>query len=653
MNMKQFLLGLFLCSGLTLIAQNTSREVLFSIDGKPYYTDEFARVYNKNIDLVKDESQKDLDHYLDLFVGYKLKISKAYKLGLQDNPKYQAELNSYRSQLSKNYMTDTEVTQELVEEAYQRSLKEIKASHILILVDENAAAADTLKAYNQILDIRKKALAGEAFEQLAEKFSQDPSAKENQGNLGYFSVFRMVYPFESGAYKTAKGSISHPVRTRFGYHLIKVNDIRDNRGEISAAHIMIMKPAPGEEDKGEVKIREIYRKLQQGEKFEELAKQFSEDKSSAPKGGLLNRFGSGQLSSEEFENVAFALTSDNPISAPFQSQYGWHIVKLLEKFPVKTLNEMQSELEARIQKDDRSRLIANSVNEKLRKKYSIQRNNKLYMEIVRTVTDDFYTSTWKMPSDTKNFDTPLFSINKQAISGTAFLNYLQAHQKDGLAVKPVNKVVDMHYEKFVDEQLNTYYSDNLENEFVAFADVMQEYRDGLLLVDLMEKEIWEKSKTDTLGLENFYRKNIQNYQWKKRYDVLIVSSTKADFIEKAQKMLKKGKSAAEIKESLNTGEKLEVLEKEGVFEEGNEALPKNIPFKTGVTNVVKEGDYYFVTRVNKVLPEGNKTIEECKGKLINDYQQYLEDNWVSDLKKEFTIDINRTVFEKVKKQIKS
>lgn len=654
MKIKQLLFGLLLSANFVSNAQDSKKEVLFSIDDKPYYTDEFSRVYKKNIDLVKDESQKDLNQYLELFVGYKLKINKANKLGLQHNPKYQSELKSYRNQLSKNYLTDTKVTKELIEEAYNRSQKEIKASHILIMVDENAAPADTLKAYNQIIDIRKKAVAGEDFGKLAQQYSQDPSAKENQGDLGYFSALRMVYAFESGAYKTKKGEISKPVRTRFGYHLIKVNDIRDNRGKVTVAHIMIMKPAEGSSsEKEKSKIQDIYKKLQQGEKFEELAKQFSEDKSSSEKGGVLNSFSSGELSSDEFENIAFSLSKQNPISVPFESEYGWHIVKFIEKHPVKTFEEMETELDNKIRKDDRSRLIVNSMNERLRKKYAVKRDQKLYASLVKTVNDGIYTSSWKVPADTKNFDKALFAINDKVITGTAFLNYMDAQQKGVAAIKPVAKLVDFLYEKFLDEQLNLYYNDNLEKEFPEFADVMEEYRDGLLLFDLMEKEIWEKSKTDTIGLQHFYEKNSNNYKWKNRYDVLIVSSTKADFIKKAQKMLKKEQTADFIKQSLNSGKDVEVLEKEGVFEEGSEVLPKNVTFKAGVTDVVKEGDYYFVTRVNKVLPAGTKTLDECKGKVVNDYQQYLEENWVSDLKKEFTINVNKDTFEKVKKQIKS
>lgn len=657
--MKQLFFGLLLSLNLIGFAQNSTKEVLFTIDNKPYYTDEFARVYKKNLDLVKDESQKDLNQYLELFVGYKLKINKAYKLGLQDGSAYQNELKSYRTQLSKNYTSDSKVTKELVEEGYKRFLKEIKAAHILITVDENAAPEDTLKAYNQALDIRKRAIDGEDFGKLATEFSQDPSAKDNKGDLGYFTAFRMVYAFETGAYKTPKGSISNPIRTRFGYHLIKVEDIRDNRGDVIVAHIMIMNPPETSEnkedaDKGKNTIQDIYKKLQQGEKFEDLAKQFSEDKSSSSKGGVLNRFGSGQLSSEEFENVSFNLTKENPISEPFKSQYGWHIVKLIDKFSVKTIDEMRTDLESKVSKDDRSRLITASMNVKLRKKYSIKRDDKFFGTISKLITENYYEGKWEIPADLKLYNKNLVTINStKSLTGAAFLTYVNDQQKTKISLKPLSKLTNKLYESYLDQELSQYYDDNLEKEFPEFSAVMDEYRDGLLLFDLMEKEIWTKSKTDTLGLKSFYDKNIKNYQWKNRLDVTILSSTKADVIKKAEKYLKNDKTVDFIKEKLNVKDgAVNIMSKVGVFEEGNEALPKNLLFQTGITDIIKEGEYYFVTKVNKTMPAGPKELSECKGKVINDFQQYLEENWVSSLKNEFKVEVNQAVFESVKKQLK-
>lgn len=652
--MKQLFFGLLFAMALAGNAQTSKQEVLFTVDDKPFYSDEFLRIYKKNINLVKDDSQKDLNQYLDLYTGYKMKICKANKLGLQDSPKFQAELKSYRNQLAKNYLTDTKVTKELLDEAYARSKKEVNASHILIMVDENASPADTLKAYNQMLTIRKRAVAGEDFGKLAVEFSQDPSAKENKGELGYFSVFRMLYPFESGAYKTPKGGISNPVRTKFGYHLIKVNDVRDNRGEVTVAHIMIMaSKEASQNDNAKATIDMVYKKLQQGEDFAALAQQFSEDKSTAGKGGILNKFSAGQLSSSIFEDKAFSLVNPNDITEPFKSEFGYHIIKLISKHPLKTMEEMQPELESKIKKDDRSKLIAHSMNDKLRKMYPFKRNEKLYASVVKTVTKDFYAHTWKVPFKTKPYEQNLFVVNKdKKVSGVDFLNYLAAQQNSvGDSKVALNKLVAKFYEKFVDEQLNVYYNDNLERQFPEFANVMSEYRDGLLLFDLMEKEIWNRSKSDTIGIQKFYEANKNQYRWKNRLDVNVLSSTNEKAIKKAFKMLKKGKTWGDINKKLNTKEKVEIANKEGVYEVGNTAIPENVQMQEGVYDAVLKNKYYYVTKVNKVIPEDFKKLEECKGKVINDYQQYLEDNWVNELRKEFTVKVDSTVFEKVKREI--
>ncbi len=653
MKLKQLFLGLIMCLAFTSNAQNKSKEVLFTINDKPYYTDEFIRVYNKNLDLVKDESQKDLNQYLELYIGYKLKVNKANKLGLQDGQQYLSELKTYRTQLSKNYTTDSKVTKELVDEGYKRLQKEVNASHILILVDENASPADTLAAYNKTKAIRERIMKGEDFGTVAAEVSQDPSAKENKGNLGYFTSFRMVYAFENGAYNTPVGTISNPVRTRFGYHLIKVNDIRANRGEVAVAHIMILKQKDNEEvTTAKTTIEDIYKKLQQGEKFEELAKQFSEDKSSASKGGVLNRFGSGQLSSEEFENKAFSLTKENPVSEPFETQFGWHIVKLIEKFPIKSYEDSRIELENKIGKDDRSRLITNSLTEKLRKKYPVKRDAKLYSSIVKLVTNDFYEAKWSLPADAKKYSATLFNVGTRNLTGTTFLDYIYSQQKSGIAIKPIEKLVEKLFENFADEHRNQYNNENLENEFPEFASVMEEYRDGLLLFDLMDKEIWQRSKTDSVGLKAFYETQKNKYQWKTRVTSEIYSSRDKETMNKVLAMLKKGKTPKDVKDKFNTEQVLNVMLYEGTYEEGDSALPQGTKMELGLSEITNKGEYYFITKVNKVLPTGPKSLEECKGKLVNDYQQYLEQNWVDELKKEFTVKVNQDVFETIKKQIK-
>lgn len=638
----------------TAFSQELKKEVLFTIDDKPFYTDEFIRVYNKNLDLVKDDSQKDIDVYFDLFLGYKLKVDKAYKIGLQNSLKYQNELQSYRTQLSKNYTSDSKVTKALTEEAYNRSNKEINASHILILVDENASPADTLIAYNKAKSIKEEIKKGLSFEDAAAKYSQDPSAKENKGELGYFSTFRMVYPFESAAYNTKKGEISNPTRTRFGYHLIKVNDIRDNQGEVTVAHIMVLdKKDEKGGDASKRTIDEVYQKIQQGEKFEALAQQFSEDKSSSLKGGVLQRFGTGQLSSDEFESVAFGLKTPNEISKPFKSKFGWHIVKLIEKHPLKSFEESKYELENKIKRDDRSKLISSSLNEKLRAKYTVTTDSKILDKVKKLVTDDFYKQAWEVSPETlKANNQKLLEVNKHSkVSASAFLQYIQEQQKQNIQIKPISKLVDHLYAQFIDKQLNEYYDANLETEFVEFKYVMDEYRDGLLLFDLMEKEIWERSKSDTIGQKQFYLDNISNYNWKDRVQADIFSSSDKSIITKAFKFAKKGKDVNYIKENLNVDGKVNIMVQSGLYENDDKIIPKSIQPKKGLSDIVKEGDYYFFLNTKEILPSQPKDFLEARGKVINDYQQYLESHWVNELKKEVNIKVNDQVLAKIKQQL--
>lgn len=655
MKIQNIFILLFLSIFSSSFAQN-EKEVLFTIDNNSYYSDEFKRIYLKNLDLVKDDSQKDLNQYLELFIGYKLKVNKAYKLGLQYNTKYQNELSSYRNQLSKSYLNDSKVTNQLIEEAYKRSLKEIKASHILISFDENVKGADTLAFYNKALELKRRIEKGESFESVATANSQDPSVADNKGNLGYFSAFRMVYPFETAAYKTKIGEISNPVRTRFGYHLIKVTDVRDNQGEVTVAHIMILKPSDATEEakaKAKQTIDDIYKKIQQGESFEALAAQFSEDKSTAQRGGQLQRFGTGQLSSESFENIAFGLQNGGDISKPFDSGFGWHIVKLIEKHPLKTLEESKADLEAKIKRDERSIILTNTLATKLKSKYTFDRDEAQFKNIEEIVNENIYSQTWEIPANKEKIRGSIATINKtKKINTAAFVNYIQSQQKNKLTTKPIKKLVSELYDSWKSEQLIEYYNENLENEFSDFKNIMTEYRDGLLLFDLMEKEIWTKSKTDTIGLKNYYEANKSKYMWKERYDVDILSSTDANVIEKVQKYLKSGKSIEYIKSKLNKADNVAVMAKSGLFENDYDVLKKMSAVNKGVNNTFKDGNYYFVVNVKTIKPSEVKSFEECKSRVINDYQQHLEATWVDELKKEFSVNVNQEVFEKTKLQLK-
>jgi peptidyl-prolyl cis-trans isomerase SurA len=290
---------------------------------------------------------------------------------------------------------------------------------------------------------------------------------------------------------------------------------------------------------------------------------------------------------------------------------------------------------------------------KLKLKYKQEVNKTQYKNIEKTVTDAIYSQTWELPKEDISINDDVLVIDKnKKVPTMSFANYIQSQQKNKLSTKPVTKLVSELFESWKDEQLIGYYTDNLENEFIDFKNVMDEYRDGLLLFDLMEKEIWDKSKTDTIGLQNFYSLNKSKYNWRERFDVDILSSTDATVIKSAQKMLQKGKSIEYIKSKLNKNDKVAIMVKSGLFEKNYDILDKIPNLTVGPNNTYKDANYSFVVNVKSTKPAETKALEDCKSKVINDYQQYLESTWVDELKKEFKININTAVFENVKQQLK-
>lgn len=641
----------FKCLLLVLIALNVTfaqekDEVLLEVDGEPVMTSEFLRVYNKNLDLVKDESQKDVDGYLKLFTEYQLKLKEAKRLKLDEDTKYQREFLRYKKQLTKNYLSENKVTDALVQEAYERNNYDVNAAHVLVRLDGNAK--DTLKAYNQVLKLRERVLE-EGFD--AVKASAHNGQSVFLEDLGYFSAFKMVYDFETAAFNTPKGEISMPFRTQFGYHVVMVKDKRKSRGTITAAHIMIALQQNDTLLNPEERINDIYKKLQQGEKFESLAKQFSDDKSSARNGGKLSAFKSGQLSSTIFEDQAFALQNDNDISKPFKSEYGWHIVKRIAYEPIKSFEELKLEIESKVKRDSRSQLINEAMVDALKKRYQISYNPEAKKYFTSLLNENYFARSWRLPEDFE-IDKTVFTIGDQSFSYEAFGRHLMSAQRNYVNKKgDFSVVIDKEFDKFFETSILKYREDNLEFENKDFADILKEYRDGLLLFDLMEKEIWNKASKDSVGLEAYYQKHKSKYQWSDRVDVVIATAANEDYAKKALKMMKKGKSEQDIKKALDKDGKKNIIFTKGTYNTNDPKLPSNLKIEQGVSEIYSHNDAFHVIDIKAVLPAGIKTLEEAKGNVINDYQNEIEANWIDSLYKRFKVDVNKKALKKVKAKI--
>lgn len=611
----------------TLAKAQDQEKVLFSIDGQDIYNAEFIRVFEKNKDIVVEEEPKDFDDYLDLFIDFKLKVKQARDLHLDTSSTYISELKKYREQLVQPYLQNPEATERLVKEAYDRTITEVNASHILIRLEADALPKDTLAAYERILEARNKIMEGAAFDSIARLYSEDPSVQMNNGSLGYFSAFAMVYAFENAAYNTKIGGVSAPFRTQFGYHIVKVNDKRDSPGEVQVAHIMV-KNDTVDALLAKEKIDDIYNKLLQGDDFSKIAREHSDDLSSAQKGGVLPKFGTGRMI-KAFEDVAFQLENVGDFSAPFASSYGWHILKLLKKYPVPSYVELHSKLESKVKSGSRSSYVERSLAQKIALNYTlIMHKDKLQL--------------FPYIKDFENNQDTLLVVENKYFTGDDLYNY-------GKEIKNESKAEI--FEDFKNAMIIDYYKEHLDQTNKEFAMTYQEYRDGLLLFELLQKVIWERSEKDSLGLNRYFEANRNQYTWKKRADLTIASCTRLEKAEIVKQYMTDGIDNDSIKALVNEGATIHVLFSSGKLEEGNSKLPKGYMIEPGVSEIFEqEKNDFTIIKVDTIFEPQLKELKETRGEVMNDYQNYLEGEWVKELRNTYTVKINKKNYKELKER---
>jgi peptidyl-prolyl cis-trans isomerase SurA len=703
MIMKKRTLGFLTVSAISLasIAQ-TNEPVIMTINDKPVYKSEFENVYKKNSGKEVNKEQKSVKEYVDLFSTFKMKVFEAEANGLDTNSAFKTELGGYRKQLAAPYLTDKNVNDALIQEAYDRMKTEVKASHILIRIEEDALPKDTIEAYTRLMIIRDaimgknpsaakmaeyesilkksssaltktstkadstayntklnsvKGLAAalnsgnDKFTAVAKKNSEDPSAADNGGDLGYFTSLQMVYPFENAAFKANVGDITMPVRTRFGYHILKISDKRPSQGEILTAHIMVkFGKDMGEKDKANLKtkIDEIYAKLKAGEKFEDLARQFSDDKPSAEKGGQLQWFGSSRMPIE-FEKAAFALANNGDYSEPFTTNYGWHIVKRIDKKGLAPFNDMKADLKQRIGKDSRTQAGRTSLIEKIKKENNFKENPISKKEFLKTIDTTVYQGKWEAKKAEKLGNKELFSLGTKKFTQNDFAKYIETHQT-ARAKMDNNMFLQQSYKEFVDETIINYEDENLENKYPEFRNLLKEYRDGILLFDLTDQKVWSKAVKDTAGLKVFYEKNKNNYLWDERAEVTTYKCANDKIAKEVRGLLKKKKSEKEIIETINKTSQLNVSVENITYLKGeNKDVDANWQQGIVATDIkdVKENKVTVLV-INNLLGKTPKTIAEAKGMITADYQNYLEKEWLAYLKNKYTVKVNEEVLNTVK-----
>ena len=531
-----------------------SGPVLETLGSYPVPASEFAYVYKKNNGTAPDYGTRaSVTDYLTLYTNFRLKVLDAEKQGLDTTRAFTRELDGYKQQLAQPYLTEKGVTDQLVREAYGRMSQEVNASHILVRVNPDASPADTLAAYQKIVALRKRVTDGGDFGAIATASSEDPSAKENGGKLGYFTAMQMVYPFENAAYATPVGQVSEPIRTRFGYHIIKVNDRRAAQGEIKVAHLMVrVTPQAPKADSitAHKKINELYGRLRKGEDWNKLVAQFSEDAGSAANGGELPPFGTGRMI-PSFEEAAFKLQKPGDIAPPVQTPYGWHIIKLIEKQPVPAFAAMETTLKSKVAKDSRSELNRTAFLKRIRQEdqfveipaakalafsqgdTALVKGRFKYNPITTTAGGGKASKTTAKAGGDK---LPLFTIKGKPYPVSDFLAYVQQNQRPRPTAEPAF-IMQQLYDQYVDQSLTEFERNSLDTKYEDYRMLVKEYRDGILLFQLMDQKVWSKAIEDTAGLKKFFMANQANYQFGQRARGTVVSAATPQLLAQAQREL--------------------------------------------------------------------------------------------------------------------
>jgi len=648
---------LFSIVTLSVFSQSTD-PVLLQVANEKITKNEFIKVYEKNNIKSEKPDSKALEEYLVLYTNFRLKVIEAQALGMDTVESFRDELEGYRKQLAQPYLSDNLASEKMIQEAYDHMKYDIHVSHILVRVERQAAAADTLAAWNKIMQLRKRIVKGEDFGKVAVQGSEDPSAKDrvtdgrtmkgNRGDIGIFTAFDMVYPFEEAAYNAKVSEVTMPVRTDFGYHLIKVIEKTQASGKFQLAHIMLVYPAKASLDDS-LKVADsanmAYKLLKEGADFGDICKKFSDDLSTSDKGGVLPWVAVNRLPFEFVLNLKM-LKEKGDYSEPFQTMYGWHIIKLIDQKPIGTFDEEKEGIKQRIPRSDRNMVPQEAFISKTKARYGFTQNLKALDELTKTVTDSIFTASWKI-EQAAGLNKNLFTIGARTYTQADFAKQLVASQRNEQK-RDIPAYVNQLYIAFVNEAVNKYADSQLEVEYPDFKALISEYHDGILLFDLTDKKVWSKAVTDTVGLEQFYEKNKNNYMWDTRLDASIFTINDPSIVKSLKKLLKKGTPADQILIKFNQDSIEKVTFERRKFMKGDNANIDAIEWKPGISDLIQMADSSTaIIAVNQVVAPEPKLLSEIRGSMTADYQNFLEQQWISELRAKYPVIVNREVFNSI------
>jgi peptidyl-prolyl cis-trans isomerase SurA len=631
---------------------SSQAQTLFTYGPNAVSKEEFLRVYQKNNTQKKpDFSSKSVNDYLDLYSLFKMKVKEAEVMKLDTNAAVNSELNNYKGQLARTYLSDKEVTRQLTKEAYDRMKQEVHVAHILVAIRPNE---DSTKAWKRIDSLYSQINTGKTdFAEAAKLFSDDKSTASKGGDLGYITALQIVYPFENVAYNTPVGTISKPFRTQFGYHIIKVIDKRPNRGQVQVAQIMIATS----KSKGEQSVSDAHKKmdealaaLKSGKTFDKVAEQYSDDKFSKDKGGVLEPFGVGKYF-PDFENAAFALKKPGDVSPVIQTEYGLHVLKLVKKIPFQSFDSLQDNITRKVENDSRATLAKEAYMDKVKKQYGFKDYPVNFDKLIAALPPaDPKNKTFKA-EDFKNQTEVLFELNGKKHTQYDFMSYAEGVTRGMLMGNRETSLRDL-YKMYQTTTVQDLQQSELEKTNPEFRNLVQEYRDGILLFDLMDKNVWSKASKDSTGLNTYFETNKTKYQWQPSFEGTVYQSGSELDLNKVRGLLDKGLNSTEAMDSLTKGANpVLVSVQTGRYELSHFPVGKEYFQEDKANNVYRneDGTYSFAF-VNKLHPTAEqKSIDEARGFVVADYQDYLEKQWDSSLRAKYPVKVEDKTMKSIVK----
>lgn len=658
--MNRITLTFFIIIIFQIIASGQSKDpVLFSVEDIDVHVSEFQYIYEKTNGEKANYSQQSLEEYLDLYKKFKLKVKKAQEMRLDTISSLQKELEGYRKQLANSYLIDKEVTEELTKEVYERSKRDVNISHIMVAVDPKATPADTLLAFNKVNAIKAELDGGANFKTTAISKSDDKTAKDNKGQIGFINAMLPdgFYNMETAAYTTPVGKYSNPIRTKAGYHIIKVNEKRAARGEMEVAHILIRKPKDkAKPDNSKTRIDSIYQAIQKGASFEDLARSLSQDKASATKGGSIGKFGINRYE-KAFEDAAFALQNDGDLTQPVETQVGWHIIKRTRKIAQEDYKIMRGRLQSKIKRDERYELAKKAMTARIKRENSFQESEKTLNQFIRTLDESFLSYKYKPSMDAVK--KVIFTIGDENFTQIDFEEYLEKNSRKRMQLGrggDIEATAKTLYGDFVNASCLAFEERQLESKYPEFKSLMREYEEGILLFEATKILVWDKASQDSVGLANYFEKlkGRGKYMWKDRAEVTFykLKAEAAAQLDKAREQAV-NKSVEEMKNKFNKKDTRILTARTETIEKGKNKVLDALNWKAGTlsaTEISKKDKSHNFLKIEKIIPPSEKTLNEARGYIVADYQDYLEKNWIQELEQAYKITVNEKVFKKMIKK---